>query len=383
MRVFYQLLKAAVWGGPVPTEPVTEETYQEFRSHALTALAAPVLPDLDMPDALRKKWKAGIIQQVSYYDRYTHEHQILPISVPYIVLKGLAAARYYTHPEYRTMGDIDILTRREDYETACNMLLADQYQEMTLEDEEDFGRHRSFMKNGIMIEMHSSFALLRDSKKGKILDDILLDNINDTHYLPDMPNGLVLLDHINQHLAGGLGLRQIIDWMLFVDRCLPDEKWPEFQTLARKVGLETLAVTATRMCVMYLNLPKREWCANADVSLCRELMEYVLSCGNFGNKKSGESSKGEGVFSYTKSASAFFRLLQYRGLINWQAARKHSWLRPFAWIYQLFRYLSRGLGRDEAVYKLKNEFAAAKKKNKLMDRLEVRRDSDFHARRKR
>ena len=371
-----ELLKAALWDRPIQAETITEEIFQELRSHALVALVAPKFSALEMPDALRKEWKAFLLQQVTSYYRYIHEQETLPINVPYVILKGSAAAKYYPHPEYRTMGDIDLLTKKEDYEIACEMLLKNGYREVTQANEEDFGRHRSFSRSGIIIEVHVYFALMKDSQKGQLLDKILIDNINGSHFLPDMPNGLALLDHINQHLAEGLGLRQIIDWMMFVNKCLPDEKWPEFQNMARMVGLETLAITTTRMCELYLGLPAREWSAGADKTLCQELIDYVLSCGNFGNKKNDESSMGEGVFGYVKSVGTFFHLLHMRGMVNWPAAKRHVWLRPFAWIYQLFRYLIKGLGRDKAVFKLKKEYAAAKKKNNLLDRLEVRRSSD-------
>ena len=369
-----ELIKASLWGSGMPN--VSWNEFCEMETHAISSIPAAILTSLSMDSDLRNEWKKAVFRHLSFYIVYECEQRNLPISVPYIILKGTAAAKYYPQPEYRTMGDIDILTKKEDYETACKMLMENGYREVTQENEEDFGRHRSFTRNGIIIEVHVFFALLKDSKKGKLLDKILVDNIGESHYLPDMPNGLVLLDHINQHLAGGLGLRQIIDWMMFVDKCLPDEKWPEFQEMVRMVGLETLAITTTRMCELYLGLPEREWCAKADKALCQELMDYVLSCGNFGEKRNDESSQGEGVFSYVKSIGTFFRLLHMRGMVNWPAAKRHVWLRPFAWIYQLCRYLIKGLGRDRAIFKLKKEFAAAKKKNNLLDRLEVRRYSD-------
>lgn len=372
----FELIRATIWNEKATDHIANWAEYEELKKHAIIALPAPILSELIMPLDLRDEWKKSIIRQIIYYTQYKYEQNNLPITVPYVVLKGMAAAKYYTHPEFRTMGDIDILTKREDYQIACSMLIENGYIETTSEIDAELGRHRTFIKNGIVIEVHAFFALLRDSHKEKILDDILFQNINESHYLPDVPNGLVLLDHINQHIAGGLGLRHIIDWMMFTDKCLPDEKWPDFKILVRKVGLETLAVTVTEMCVMFLGLPKREWCANANKALCQELMEYILSCGNFGNKDKDEASIGAGVFGYARSFLTSIRLLHKRGMINWRAARRHVWLRPFAGIYQFFRYLHRGLDRDEAVIKLKNEFYAARKKNTLLDKLEVRRVSD-------
>ena len=376
IRCLLDVVKLALWNTDISKEEITQDVFEEMKKHAIETLPANVLSKLSMSSCLRKMWQQQIIKLISFNYSYQYIQSTLPLTVPYAILKGTSAAQYYPNPEYRYMGDIDIIVVQEAFSEACSILLGNGYYENTEDHDIESGRHRSFIKNGIQIEIHLFFSQHNDTKKGKCLDNLIIKNINPSHNLPDSINGLVLLEHINQHLAEGLGLRQIIDWMMFVDKCLPDEKWLEFQEMAQMVGLETLAITTTRMCEMYLGLPQREWCATADKALCQELMDYVLSCGNFGNKKNDESSMGEGVFGYVKSVGTFFHLLHMRGMVNWPAAKRHVWLRPFAWIYQLGRYLVKGLGRDKAVLKLKKEYAAAKKKNNLLDRLEVRRSSD-------
>ena len=91
------------------------------------------------------------------------------------------------------------------------------------------GNLPEFFKNGVSVEIHRFFASLNDPNHAKLLDDQIIENINSSHVLPDKVNGLVLLEHISQHLESGLGLRQIIDWMMFVNQCLPDEYWPGYK----------------------------------------------------------------------------------------------------------------------------------------------------------
>lgn len=43
--------------------------------------------------------------------------------------------------------------------------------------------------------------------------------------LPPLANGMVLLVHLAQHLKTRLGIRQVIDWMLFVKNELNNEFW--------------------------------------------------------------------------------------------------------------------------------------------------------------
>ena len=89
---------------------------------------------------------------------------------------------------------------------------------------------------------------------------MLISSIPDNStVLPDDENGIVLLSHIRQHLESGLGLRQIIDWMMFVRSYLNDEMWfSSFHEKAQRTGLESLAVITTKMCQKYLGLTKKD-----------------------------------------------------------------------------------------------------------------------------
>lgn len=359
------LIRLSLWGQGVAS--ADRDTYDEMKAHAILALPASVLNALELPQDLKQEWKSCAVQQIAYYIYCTHEQFILPLSVPYAILKGTSASQYYPHPEYRMMGDIDIMTRREDFDTACQQLMDHGYR-IT----KQLNRETSLEKNGITIELHRRFATLNDPEKAKYLDDLIIENINPTHVLPDAINGLVILEHISQHMVGGLGLRQIIDWMMFADKCLPDEKWPEFHDLAKRIGLEKLAIVTTRMCEIYLGLPERQWCADADHELCYQLMGYVLSSGNFGSKRTSDTDFSENAFAYASNFRAAFKLLQEQGLINWEAAQKHKSLQPFAWIYQALRYASKGLKREHAFSKLKAEYLAGSKRNELFDALGVR-----------
>ena len=361
------LIKYAIWG--IGTCDADEAVFEEARKHAVEALPADVLSQLDLPDALKRQWEFAIYKQYSYVAKYNHAQEKLPITVPYVILKGSAAAQYYPNPKYRVMGDIDIMTRREDFEVACEQLLAAGFQE---EQNVDIIRHRGFEKGIICVENHIYFASLNDPKQAQYLDDLIIKNINESHYLPDLVNGLVLLEHISQHLEHGLGLRQIIDWMMFIDKCLPDEKWPVFEPMVARIGLKNLAIVAARMCEIYLGLPERHWYAGANETLCNQLMDYVLDSGNFGSKWSGDEKTGENVFASVTTPKAMLTLFQERGLINWRAAQKHRFLRPFAWIYQAFRYLKRGLDREDAHEKLRSEYKASKQRIALFSALGVK-----------
>ena len=358
------VIRSVLWGEG--TIEVDREIFEEMKSHTVSMLLSSSISFYSMPADLCREWKMRVVQQLAFYEKYRYAQSKLPLTVPYVILKGTEAAKYYPQPEYRTMGDIDVMTAREDMKKAYQELVADGYVVLKEDD-----REITLKKNGIELDLHYYFASLNDCDQARYMDDLIINSITDEHSLPDPVNGLVLLEHISQHLEHGLGLRQVIDWMMFVNKCLPDEKWAEFRVIAEKTGMETLAVVITRMCEIYLGLPHREWCAEADEKLCRELLNYVLASGNFGSKRKNEDV-GEEVFFGARNLKTAFGLLQERGLANWTAARKHKILKPFAWLYQAGRYAVRGLKRDNASRKMRSEREAAKRRIKLFDSLKVK-----------
>ena len=328
---FEEFVKAAVWG--MPAGSTDWEIYNRCREHGIQALAASILKDTSMPDDLRKRWKMDIQRHILRYARYTYALSQFPVTVPYVILKGLSAARYYPSPEYRSLGDIDIMTLREDMQAACDSLLENGYQEIAPN-----CRHREFVKDGFSVEVHISYAWVDDIDQARNIDNLILENIvkSHEHTLPDLVNGLVLLEHINHHLESGLGLRQIIDWMMFVHRCLPDEKWPEFRKLAEQVGLKSLAVNTARMCELYLGLPERNWSKSADEKVCECLMEYVLTSGNFGRQIEYEDRRAVARGEWLHHPAALLKELQRRGEKEWEKA-DNPLARPFAWAWEGIR----------------------------------------------
>ena len=367
------VIRCALWPD-APAAYANREIFAEARRHAVTALMAPILSKLSklsLPADLYKEWQRDALQQVTWYYNCVHYQDSLPIDVPYVILKGTSAAKYYPHPELRVLGDIDIMTRREDYDAACTALCANGWAE-ALNTHDDDVRHREFARGQALVEVHAYFASLNDPAQAKYLDDLIIAHIDQTHVLPDLINGLVLLEHISQHLEHGLGLRQIIDWMMFVNACLTDEAWPAFRDMAARCGMERLAVVTTRMCEIYLGLPTRRFAAGVDEALCGRLMDYVLACGNFGSKWTEETDKARRVLTGSRSISSVIRILQRYGLENWPAARRHALLRPFAWLYQAGHYMRKGLLRRNAASMLSEEFSEARRRKALFDALGVK-----------
>ncbi|MBQ6173915.1 MAG: nucleotidyltransferase family protein [Clostridia bacterium] len=320
----------------------------------------------------------GLIQPPSYeriasYIRYCYEEgELVKLlqtkGILAVILKGSASAVYYPVPAGRSFGDIDFIVSPTRYFETTKLLEANSYTRGA--DEE---RHISYYKNGLRFELHRYYSHEDEYIEKCILDGIehrVMGRINEHEFpmLPPLENGLVLLDHMRSHLRGGLGLRQIIDWMMFCDKVLDDDFWYNcFRPVADRTGLLILAKTTTALCQKYLGLKQTiTWCSDAKDDLIDKLLESLISSGNFGSKQ-GLGANAERITAAIKR-QGLFRYLQQAGEKNWRAYRKHPWLRPFCWVFQVFRLIRRGFRR---VWKLRSDIKRGKDRYKLLNKLGI------------
>ena len=347
-QALFELLKASLFGEePVfPDEADWDAVFEEAQLQTVVALAAPAVPKEQA-----KKWDERVSRNTAHYMRVLYEQTRMvrlfeDKGIPLVVLKGSAAAMYYPVPSRRTMGDIDFIVPPERFDEARELLENSGY---AFQGDYGDGRDYTYFMGGVIFELHRRYSDADRDIEGIILDGLsraVTREINANRFpaLEDAVNGLVLLDHVRHHLYGGLGLRQIIDWMMYVHAVLSDDFWEkEFCPLARGAGLERLAIVMTKMCRLWLGLPDDiSWCGEADEATAEQLLDTVMNSGNFGRKDPYVYRPMESVTMDIKE-KGLFRSLQDTGLSCWKAAQKHAFLRPFAWLYQIFRFIGKGI----------------------------------------
>ncbi len=390
-QYMFALLRSSIWGTDrFPIEPAEdiawEELYQELRNQTVNRLVADVLCPMDTPVSQQclKETSVGLLSWHKLMNVQQHLKGVLDQGgIPFVVLKGAAACINYPKPTYRSMGDIDVMVQPDRYQEALELLAANGY---TLGKREG-DRHKELSRNGVEIELHRYYSLFAQKEAFELLDGLIIENIPnaiqaqiegyDFPMLPPCENGLVFLEHIDHHLQGGIGLRQIIDWMMFVDRHVTDAMWEhQLGPRTEAIGLHTMAVVVTHMCQMYLGLRDDiEWCKGADEELCRQLMDIILERGNFGRKDRSHNNVSVVLHSMSGVTNTF-RMLQYRGKINWQALRRYPWLKPFAWVYQICRYIRRGFMLDRPIRSLFKRAHSTASQREVFDKLGATRQGE-------
>lgn len=358
-QALLELLKVSLFGiEPHFPEGVNwDAVLQEAKDQTVVALASPAVPKEET-----EKWRIPVTRnKMRFFQILDEQTNLVKLfqnaNIPMTILKGCAAAMYYPEPFQRTMGDIDFIVMPERFDDARRLMADNGYKF-----DHDLGNDReySYRKGDIILELHHRY-----SDEGWDIEPLIMDGLAHSvmrelygkafPVLPVEINGLVLLDHIRHHMRQGLGIRQIIDWMMFLHSFPGDDEWNNrFASLVREAGLETFAATVTKMCRRWFGLPDEiTWCDYADDNLVQELLEALFQFGNFGNKTSKEERPVETVTMNIRK-KGLFRYLQTVGQSNWKACQNHKILRPFAWLYQIFRYIvkgSTGLFRGDKIVK--------------------------------
>lgn len=378
------VLKTAAWGAPATSGRVDGEVLGELRDQAVAILAADAIKAYEVEETTEQQWTLLVAQQMRSFTEYMKEqtrltelltaHGLTPV-----ILKGSSAAMYYREPWARRMGDIDFLVfprGEESFEKAKQILTENGYALGT-----DSERHLALVHGKTVMEFHHFFTHQEDQTE--IERDEIIDESTPVEKklsawgtyrffsFPDEINGLVFLEHISHHLISGLGLRQILDWLFYVDSVVTDEFWQtKLKPLLDRTSLEMLAKVVTRMGEIYLGAPRHAWCKDVDREDCRALFLMVSDNGNFGRNRNNKDASTTTVMNKGMS----IRKLQQRGLKNWPAAQKHKILRPFAWCYQLGRYFKKGvLQRDRESAGFVSSYREHKKQEKLFRKLGIGR----------
>lgn len=367
-------IKKALFGAEVqfPADTDWSAVLQEARNQAVAGIAAQ-----GAPEGIRLQWRNESAAVIATYVRVLHTQKELvdlfaQNKIPIAILKGTAAAVYYPNPSIRSFGDIDCIVPQDRFDISRHILRNNAYSE---EENRKGSRHISYHKNGVTIELHHHF-----SYEGLGMEEFIQDGFDhlerktidgvEVPMLPKLANGMVLLMHMCQHLKSGLGLRQLIDWMMYVQAVLDDTYWEEeFEQAADRIGLVALAKTATKTCQTYLGLHDSiGWCRDAEDELCDGLLESLMTSGNFGRKQ-GLDAKAEAVATDINRIG-FFQKLQKSGELNWKAYKRYPRLKPFCWLYQSFRYTKQLVQSRKDIHLVKDK-ARADKRTELLRKLNI------------
>ena len=304
---------------------------------------------------------------------YGHKeiHDLLTTNnIKYTILKGLASSHYYHSPEIRSLGDVDFLVAKEDIEKTKKILKENGFVACNEPGDHHFG----YKHKGVGFEMHFCINGIPEGKYGEAASDYLNDILYKSQLtkisfvscnIPcDFHNGIIFILHIIKHLiGGGIGLRHLCDWAVFVDSF--NDFSLTFEEAFNKMGVWEFCKRLTALCVKYLGLSEKSWIGDFDDECLTEFIEDILNSGNFGKKNPVPYAS---VLTGTRNSNIFVNGIHTMNrviYIYFPFVKKAKGLLPVFWLWLILRYIFRVFTGKRKMVNLKT-VKYAKSKTELL-----------------
>ena len=238
--------------------------------------------------------------------------------IPVVLVKGQSLAQDYPDPERRQPGDIDLLLLPSSY-AAAKAILLPKATKVLEEDAETW--HQGMRFNSVEVEIHGSISTLMSRKLDRKLAALLEEQFREGNFptvsiggaeipVPEAGfNAVYIFVHFLQHYwSGGVGLRQLIDWMTFVSVHKREIHPVILEKRLEDLGLLHVWKVFTGFAQEYLGCPaeKLPLAAAPDAGKNARIWRYIRRCGNFG--KNVERTRGKESYLVRKVHS-FWRLV--------------------------------------------------------------------------
>lgn len=362
------------------------ELLNESRIHAVFICIYNEIKDLLTDD--KEKWDKIYYQIISQNIRNRNAHQKLNLiltkaNIPYVVLKGMASAKYYPDPSLRVMGDVDFLVRECDVERTTIELLKNGLHRT---ESESNGFHIAFSDNQISWELHwASPGIPKEGNASFEVKKYLSNIIDKAEYYDgymvpsDFHHGVVMLLHFVSHMTTtGMGLRHLCDWAVFVNAFNDKAFRDMFEIPLREIGLWEYARVLTAISIKYLGVDSKDFASGVDEETIELLMEDIIESGNFGHKdcqriNQAKLMRDDATRGITQGnmVLTLFRNLNYRSRKAIPITEKIPLLLPLGWVYIGLKHIILIFRGKRTKVKIKETIMGAEKRSNVYQRLKL------------
>ena len=331
---FLELLTAGLWGREVREEMLRdsdvdwERVVELARQQTVVGIVGEAMSQLPRGVTPRPLYLQVLKEVMEIEEENKRMNTLIPIlfrtldqlGVQSWLLKGQGVAQCYENPFRRTSGDIDVFFPIDsEYEKAREDFLRhlkpedvhnDNHQTKTLE----------FEYKGIYIELHGqilpevngrcsrNFATFQEEcqiENGKTWNVATLPP-------PRFDAVFIFMHMVRHYFGGGIGLRQVSDWMRYVHAHHKDIQEEQLKEDLQKTGLFKLWQAFGCMAVESLGCPSDSmfFYSSSFTKQGRRLLKYILESGNFGYYD--ERTKSDSRFYLVKRFVAFWGHLQMK-----------------------------------------------------------------------
>lgn len=287
--------------------------------------------------------------QMEYYKKLIHsEEQMQSVEnifatfdengIDYLPLKGSVIKGLYPKPEFRPMGDADILIQNEQYEKVRQAMLALEYQEK-LESDHDY----TWRSKTLLVEIHK--CLFSDQQPE--FRDYFGDGWGKAHAVRVNMHGLghedeylYLFAHMTKHfMHSGIGARHMIDLYVY-RKAYPMMDNGKIEAVLKRMHMLEFHQNIQRMLSVWFEGQPTD-------SVTDVITDFVFASGNFGtteNKLYAEEAlkAEENGQKHRSKEKALIRILfppLWYLQLSYNVLYKAPFLFPLFWVVRWFDVL--------------------------------------------
>ena len=236
-------------------------------------------------------------------NRFSHSlfHKVNTLGIPALMVKGQVLSRLYPQPGHRQPGDIDLLVHPDNYAALRDLLVS---KATSADAEQSEILHQGMSFGSIEVEVHGSISTLMSvalDRKLEFLTDAMFREedfvMEDFGGEPVRTPSLlfhavyILIHFLHHYWSGGVGLRQLSDWGLFINRHYDELDQDRLRSILDELGIMRLWQTFAGLSTAYLGADKDRFPFWTDRyhRKYKGILRYMLKCGNFGMNHPRES----------------------------------------------------------------------------------------------
>ena len=251
-----------------------------------------------------------------------------------VLLKGQAFASNYPYSLHRQCGDIDIYFKcREDCSKAVGWAEKVDRGAADSPDNKRERKHFSFSIWKNIVELHYYMCLFENPRLHKRLQGIIDEEFacskpffveiggERIETVPPTLSALHQIIHISRHLLeAGIGLRQICDLALYLDRYHDRIDKEKLNTYLEDLQLTAVAGSLGFIMVNHLGLEEGKLPFGADMQYADFILQEIFEGGNFGKKKVEYRNESNSLCRKLQSVFYFYKRCRlYKPLMPMEA----------------------------------------------------------------
>jgi hypothetical protein len=350
--------------GEINEESFTEIEFKVIQANQLSGLVFKSLDKEKIKEETFKKFQTDYYLYIRVDEIQTQLIEQLRMlfnqeKIPFIFLKGSFIKNLYPHTFMRSMGDIDILVKKEDMKRIHEVLENKGYRNWT-----NSVSHDCFVKSSVNVEVHP----MLDSDIEGDFEDLFLNpweyavNYSEEEFHLGLEyNFFYQIYHMTKHLyRSGVGYRTLVDLYLYLKIYERDFSKDRFFEIYDKYPLKSFVnniiyIINNLFSCKLLN----EYQLNATITTeyQEKFINYIFVSGMHGTGEEFNHYMGEMANQRKKSKSILmmkFKLILTKVFPKYELMKaiypyliKYPFLLPFAWVSRFFKLLFTRRSKDK------------------------------------